>query len=89
MKTLGPLLPIVTPCDTNGEVDVPGLRDLCTHFADAGCRSCFGGGSTGRGPWFPLSLLCRLLLAPGDDLRYSYVHGNRSGNEYDRTIGHS
>jgi len=52
VKTLGLLLPIVTPCDARGEVDVEGLKALCAHFNAAGCHSFFAAGSTGRGPWF-------------------------------------
>lgn len=52
MRELGLLLPIVTPCDARGEVDVDGLKALCAHFNDAGCHSLFAAGSTGRGPWF-------------------------------------
>ncbi len=64
MKELGLLLPIVTPCDARGEVDVDGLKALCAHFSAAGCHSIFAAGSTGRGPWFSRpqrERICRMV----------------------------
>jgi len=52
MKDLGVLVPLVTPCKPDGQVDTDGLKSLCRHLAHAGCHSFFVGGSTGRGPWF-------------------------------------
>jgi len=66
VKELGLLLPIVTPCNARGEVDVPGLKDLCAHFSAAGCHSFFAAGSTGRGPWFSRAQrerICRTVSA--------------------------
>ena len=68
MKDLGLLLPIVTPCDARGDVDVAGLRALCAHFTAAGCHSLFAAGSTGRGPWFSRAQreqICRTVAECG------------------------
>ncbi|MBN1995190.1 MAG: dihydrodipicolinate synthase family protein [Anaerolineae bacterium] len=52
MKTLGIVVPIVTPCTRTGEPDLDGFRAVCHYVLGAGCHSIFVGGSTGRGPWF-------------------------------------
>lgn len=52
MKEFGILVPIVTPCSKQGEVDTAGLVSVCTDMVNAGCQGIFIMGSTGRGPWF-------------------------------------
>jgi 4-hydroxy-tetrahydrodipicolinate synthase len=73
MKELGPVVPIVTPCKRNGEVDVEGFKKVCKEMLDAGCKGIFVAGSTGRGPWFSLENRARLCRAAasciqGDEL---------------------
>ena len=70
MKELGVLAPIVTPCDTNGRVDIEGLRSVCKYVKDGGCRSIFACGSTGRGPWFSHAdrqRICRTVAESAGD----------------------
>jgi len=55
MKSLGVLVPIVTPCDRSGTVDTAGLASVCRYIIQAGCHAIFAAGSTGRGPWFARS----------------------------------
>ena len=52
MKEFGILVPIVTPCSRQGQVDKAGLIGVCTDMVKAGCQGIFIMGSTGRGPWF-------------------------------------
>lgn len=52
MKQLGVIVPIVTPCSKDGQVDVNGLQAVCDDMMQAGCHGIFVNGSTGRGPWF-------------------------------------
>ena len=52
MKQLGIVVPIVTPCTLQGQVDVEGLKVVCDDMIQAGCHGVFVLGSTGRGPWF-------------------------------------
>jgi dihydrodipicolinate synthase/N-acetylneuraminate lyase len=52
MKELGIVVPIVTPCTPDGQVDVEGLNTVCDDMMQAGCHGVFVAGSTGRGPWF-------------------------------------
>ncbi|MEY2816866.1 MAG: hypothetical protein RL275_329 [Chloroflexota bacterium] len=62
MKDFGPVVPIVTPCKPNGEIDHEGFAGVCNEMLDAGCTGIFIAGSTGRGPWFnPAEMhdLCR------------------------------
>ncbi len=54
MKDFGVLVPIVTPCSRTGEVDLDGLKAVCTYVLESGCKGIFVAGSTGRGPWFDL-----------------------------------
>jgi dihydrodipicolinate synthase/N-acetylneuraminate lyase len=63
MKEIGPIVPIVTPCSRNGEIDAQGFRAVCQEMLKAGCAGIFIGGSTGRGPWFNLkdrAAICRM-----------------------------
>jgi len=52
VKDLSILLPVVTPCSERGQLDLDGLRSVCTDMVNAGCTSIFVVGSSGRGPWF-------------------------------------
>lgn len=54
MKDFGVLVPIVTPCFENGEIDYAGLSSVTKFMVDAGSAGIFGAGSTGRGPWFQM-----------------------------------
>jgi dihydrodipicolinate synthase/N-acetylneuraminate lyase len=55
MKDLGPVVPIVTPCNSDGSPDVDGFKSVCADMLQAGCKGIFVAGSTGRGPWFSIS----------------------------------
>jgi 4-hydroxy-tetrahydrodipicolinate synthase len=55
VKDIGPIVPIVTPCRRNGEIDLDGFRAVCNEMLQIGFRGIFVAGSTGRGPWFSLS----------------------------------
>jgi 4-hydroxy-tetrahydrodipicolinate synthase len=52
MKQLGVVVPIVTPCHRDGQLDIEGLRTVCNDMTQASCHGIFVLGSTGRGPWF-------------------------------------
>ena len=52
MKRLGALVPVVTPCDKNGQPDLQGIKNVCQYVLNAGSHGIFVLGSTGRGPWF-------------------------------------
>lgn len=52
MKNLGILVPIVTPCNRNGKIDLTGFKNVCREMLKTGCDNIFVSGSTGRGPWF-------------------------------------
>ena len=52
MKKFGILVPVVTPCDSQGQVDTHGLISVCNEMTGLGCKGIFALGSTGRGPWF-------------------------------------
>ena len=69
MKNLGVLVPVATPCSTDGSPDLGGLADLCARMLEAGCDSIFVGGSTGRGPWFSRSARVRICRSAGDAAR--------------------
>jgi dihydrodipicolinate synthase/N-acetylneuraminate lyase len=66
MKELGPIVPIVTPCKRNGEVDVDGFKVVCKEMLVADCKGIFIGGSTGRGPWFSLQNRAAICRAAAD-----------------------
>jgi|GEM_PF-436860 len=66
MKELGIVVPIVTPCTRNGELDLEGFKGVCHYVLSAGCHSIFVGGSTGRGPWFSRGERARLCRAAAD-----------------------
>ncbi|PWB50459.1 MAG: hypothetical protein C3F13_16030 [Anaerolineales bacterium] len=66
MKDLGPIVPIVTPCQRSGEIDLEGFKAVCKEMLLAGCKGIFVGGSTGRGPWFSLEDRVRLCRAAVD-----------------------
>ena len=68
MKELGPIVPIVTPCQRDGALDLDGFRSVCREMLSAGCAGIFVGGSTGRGPWFPLEDRVRLVRTAADCL---------------------
>jgi dihydrodipicolinate synthase/N-acetylneuraminate lyase len=52
MQELGIMVPIVTPCSLEGEIDFGGLKSVVSYVLDAGCQSIYVSSSTGRGPWF-------------------------------------
>ena len=69
MKKFGVLVPIVTPCSKQGEIDCEGLKNIYKDMTDAGCKGIFTAGSTGRGPWFSRSdcaKMCRTIAEQGD-----------------------
>ncbi len=66
MKDIGPIVPIVTPCHRNGEIDFPGFQAVCNEMLQAGYRGIFVAGSTGRGPWFSLSERVTLCQAASE-----------------------
>ncbi len=66
MKELGVVVPIVTPCNRAGEVDLDGFRAVCRDMLNMGCHSIFVGGSSGRGPWFSLRDRARLCRVAAD-----------------------
>ena len=49
---MGVVVPVVTPCTLEGQVDYEGLKIVCKDMMDAGCHGIFAAGSTGRGPWW-------------------------------------
>lgn len=64
MKDFGILVPVVTPCTRSGELDSEGLIAVVDEMIGVGCAGVFILGSTGRGPWFPLSTqqaVCRTV----------------------------
>ncbi len=69
MKDLGPVVPIVTPCNLNGSMDLDGFRSVCNEMLDAGCKGIFIAGTTGRGPWFSLSERIKLCKAAADRIQ--------------------
>ena len=53
MKKFGILVPVVTPCDSQGQVDTQGLISVCNEMTGLGRKGIFAfRQSTGRGPWF-------------------------------------
>jgi dihydrodipicolinate synthase/N-acetylneuraminate lyase len=69
MKDLGPVVPIVTPCQSNGELDLDGFHNVCDEMLAAGCKGIFVAGSTGRGPWFSPKEMQRLCRAAADQIQ--------------------
>ncbi len=68
MKELGPVVPIVTPCNKDGSLDLEGFRSVCKEMLDVGCRGVFVAGTTGRGPWFGLGDRQKLCHAAADQI---------------------
>lgn len=73
MKDLGPVVPIVTPCHSNGSLDLDGFRSVCNEMLEVGCQGIFVAGSTGRGPWFGLRERQKLCRAAADHLKGSVL----------------
>ena len=71
MKDLGPVIPIVTPCTPDGNLDLDGFRSVCSEMLEVGCKGIFIAGTTGRGPWFSLGERARLCRAAAD-----HIHGS-------------
>ncbi|MCX6066984.1 MAG: dihydrodipicolinate synthase family protein [Chloroflexi bacterium] len=69
MKDLGPVVPIVTPCNPDGSPDLDGFRAVCNDMLDAGCKGIFVAGTTGRGPWFSLDDRVRLCQAAVEQIK--------------------
>jgi dihydrodipicolinate synthase/N-acetylneuraminate lyase len=69
MKELGPVVPIVTPCTPDGELDFDGFRNVCEEMLQAGCTGIFIAGSTGRGPWFSSKQMQSLCRVAADQIR--------------------
>lgn len=69
MKDLGPVVPIVTPCLPNGELDLDGFKNVCEEMLNAGCAGIFIAGSTGRGPWFHPKELQKLCRTAADQIK--------------------
>lgn len=70
MKEFGVLVPIVTPCSKNGEIDYRGLECVYDYMVNAGCNGTFVAGSTGRGPWFSLDerrKICKTIAGKRDE----------------------
>jgi len=68
MKNFGPVVPIVTPCKLNGELDLAGFNTVCQEMLSAGVRGIFVAGSTGRGPWFSRKDRERICRAAADQV---------------------
>jgi len=68
MKDLGPVVPIVTPCQRNGSFDLDGFRSVCNEMLEAGCCGIFVAGTTGRGPWFSPGERQKLCRAASDQI---------------------
>lgn len=66
MKDLGPVVPIVTPCQPDGTLDLDGFHHVCNEMLEVGCKGIFVAGSTGRGPWFNLKDMQRLCRYAAD-----------------------
>jgi dihydrodipicolinate synthase/N-acetylneuraminate lyase len=66
VKDLSILLPVVTPCSTKGQLDLDGLRSVCTDMVNSGCTSIFVLGSSGRGPWFSRESRARICRTVAD-----------------------
>jgi len=71
MKELGPVIPIVTPCTPDGNLDLVGFRSVCNEMLEVGCKGIFVAGSTGRGPWFGLKERTMLCRAAADQIKGS------------------
>jgi len=71
MKDLGPVVPIVTPCSLDGNLDLDGFRSVCNEMLEVGCKGIFVAGTTGRGPWFGLNDRARLCRAAADQIKGS------------------
>ena len=69
MKDFGPVVPIVTPCTLEGEIDLDGFSAICAEMLDAGSTGIFIAGSTGRGPWFDSSELHKLCRCASDQVK--------------------
>lgn len=69
MKDLGPVVPIVTPCKPNGEIDLEEFNRVCEDMLQAGCKGVFVAGSTGRGPWFSSKEMQRLCRAAAEQIK--------------------
>lgn len=52
MKDVGPVIPIVTPTNSDGSPDLVALRSVCSEMLGVGIKGLFVSGTTGRGPWF-------------------------------------
>lgn len=66
MKDWGLLVPLVTPCTPDGDIDVSGLQNVTMDMLNAGYSSIFVAGSTGRGPWLSRdqrTQLCKTVIA--------------------------
>jgi len=68
MKDFGVVVPIVSPCTRTGELDLEGLKAICTLMREAGCAGIFIGGSTGRGPWFSRNDRARMCSTVAEHL---------------------
>jgi dihydrodipicolinate synthase/N-acetylneuraminate lyase len=68
MKQLGVIVPIVTPCTRDGQVDVEGLKTVCDDMMRAGCHGVFVAGSTGRGPWFNRADRMKICMTVADKI---------------------
>ena len=69
MKDLGPVVPIVTPCTPEGNIDLDGFRSVCNEMLDVGCCGIFVAGTTGRGPWFSLGERQKLCRTAADQIK--------------------
>ena len=75
MKDLGPVVPIVTPCNPDGSIDLLGFRSVCDEMLNAGCKGIFIAGTTGRGPWFGLQERTRMCNAAAEHIKSTTVNG--------------
>ncbi|MFN8411943.1 MAG: dihydrodipicolinate synthase family protein, partial [Anaerolineales bacterium] len=69
MKDLGPVVPIVTPCTSEGTIDFDGFRSVCNEMLSVGCSGIFIAGTTGRGPWFSLSERQKLCVTAANQIK--------------------
>jgi 4-hydroxy-tetrahydrodipicolinate synthase len=68
MKDIGPVVPIVTPCNLDGKLDLDGFCSVCDEMLQVGCKGIFIAGTTGRGPWFNLNERIKLCRAAADQI---------------------
>ena len=69
MKDFGVLVPIVTPCNRNGRIDIPGVKYVCREMIETGNDGIFVMGSTGRGAYFSTSDRVKACQATAEEIK--------------------